>query len=65
MQNLGGSDNTAVGYEALKDHSGNDGNTAIGSKALKQSRTGAYNTAVGGRGSLWIEWRSPQCCSWL
>tara|TARA_R110002012_G_scaffold13203_2_gene57130 strand:+ start:65 stop:1468 length:1404 start_codon:yes stop_codon:yes gene_type:complete len=44
--NLTGTDNTAVGYSALKATTGTE-NTALGSNALDEVVGGSYNTAVG------------------
>ncbi len=43
----GASNNTALGYEALKGTINGQGNTAIGSIALKANTNGGYNTASG------------------
>ena len=42
-----GSDNTAVGSQALTSLSGASNNTAVGQTALRQVTTGAANTAIG------------------
>ena len=42
-----GSDNTAVGSEALSSSTTPDGNTAVGSHALENNTTGDHNTAIG------------------
>src|SRR5262249_4972676 len=49
FNNTTGSDNTAVGYEALASGSGvdNAGDTAIGSTAMLKNTTGSNDTAVG------------------
>ena len=39
--------NTAVGYQALQDHTTGNGNTAVGFAALVVNTTGYFNTAVG------------------
>ena len=41
------SNNTTVGFEALKSNLTGDGNTAIGYEALKSNTGGDFNTAVG------------------
>jgi hypothetical protein len=40
-------DNTAVGYEALRNNSVGIGNTAVGTFALKLNTSGSENTAIG------------------
>ena len=42
-----GSNNTAIGFEALKMNSTSNNNTAIGSGALSLNTTGSNNTAIG------------------
>ena len=46
-----GKDNTAIGFEALRDNTGNF-NTATGSKALNSNTDGGKNTATGYRALL-------------
>jgi hypothetical protein len=45
--NASGSNNTAVGHDALKSNTSGFGNTAIGEGTLKANTTASYNTALG------------------
>ena len=42
-----GSNNTAMGFQALQDNTTGSGNTAFGCKALQKNTTATLNTAVG------------------
>ena len=44
---FGGVDNTAIGYNALTNHTTGQGANAFGSKALYSNTTGAFNDAFG------------------
>jgi hypothetical protein len=47
MSSLSGSNNTAMGYNALSQNTTASGNTAVGNEALLASTTAGNNTAVG------------------
>ena len=47
VSNTNGSDNTAVGFQALTNNSTGIKNTAVGSEALQNNTIGVYNTATG------------------
>ena len=47
VNNINATDNTAIGYQALKSNTGSAHNTAIGSGALTSNTNGIQNTAIG------------------
>jgi plastocyanin len=47
VNNINATDNTAIGYQALKANTGSANNTAVGSGALMANTNGIQNTAIG------------------